>query len=279
MQTAVRLDTPVLSLGEGCMWHNARRMLCFVDIDGQKIYGFREREGIIFEITAPDRVGFIVPCGLNLIAGVRDTLCYVDIDKRTVEPRMCLKLPKWIRFNDGKCAPDGSLWVGVMTYERTRPDTATCGALYGIKRSGIFQTLAPMNIPNGMAWREGVYYHTDTATGCINAYDYSAQGISNRRTVIDTAGKSPDGFCIDDEGMLWVALWGESRIQRFTPVNGDMLPESVYVNEKNASCCCFGGDDMHTLYITTASKNGEQGGLYAYRADVKGPAPYECNVF
>ena len=34
MQTAVKLSTPPLSLGEGCMWHAARHMLCFV-VNGQ----------------------------------------------------------------------------------------------------------------------------------------------------------------------------------------------------------------------------------------------------
>lgn len=279
MQTAVKLSTPPLSLGEGCMWHAARHMLCFVDIDGKKIYGFREKEGIVFEIGTPDRVGFIVPCGKDLIAGVRDTLCFVDIDSHTVEPKLCLNLPDWIRFNDGKCAPDGNLWAGIMTYERTRPDTATCGALYGIGRGGIFQTLAPMNIPNGMAWRGSTYYHTDTATGCIDAYDYADSGISNRRVVVDTAGKSPDGFCIDDDDMLWAALWGSGRIQRFDPETGAAMSEYVEVNERNASCCCFGGDDMRTMYITTASENGEQGGLYSCRMDVTGPAPYDCTIF
>ena len=136
-----------------------------------------------------------------------------------------------------------------------------------------------MNIPNGMAWRGSTYYHTDTATGCIDAYDYAGSGISNRRVVIDTAGKSPDGFCIDDEGMLWAALWGSGRIQRFDPATGAAMSEYVEVNERNASCCCFGGDDIRTMYITTASDDGEQGGLYSCRMDVTGPAPYDCTIF
>lgn len=75
--------------------------------------------------------------------------------------------------------------------------------------------------------------------------------------------------------MLWVALWGAGRVQRYDPQTGRALKERIDVPESNASCCCLGGADGKTLYITTAQSDGQAGGgLYACRVEVSGPLPY-----
>ncbi len=61
----------------------------------------------------------------------------------------------------------------------------------------------------------------------------------------------PDGMCIDDEGKLWIAMWGGSQVLRCDPVSGENI-ECLKVPDRNVSCCTFGGEDMDILYITTA---------------------------
>lgn len=276
MLKAQRLPVPPLTLGEGPMWHSGRNALFFVDIEGRRLRGYREGTGLLLELETTDRIGFVVPHGAHLLAGVGTTLCTVDVDARRITPVFDLPHNVGVRVNDAKCDPDGRLFVGLMAFDRSRKDVADCGALLVVDSHGVMQTLAPMNIPNGMAWAgRNTFYHTDTATGCIDRYHRLPDGtIANRHQAIDIGGGAPDGFCIDDAGMLWVALWGAGCVQRFDPNTGRMLEERIALPEKNVSCCCFGGEDMHTLYITTASSCGETGGLYACRVPVSGHAPY-----
>ncbi len=272
MLHAVRQPVPPLSLGEGPVWHARRKTLYFVDIEDRLVYGYREGEGIVARIAAPDRVGFAVPWGDRLLAGVGTTLCQVNPDEGTLLPVRTLDLPAGLRFNDGKCDPEGRLWAGVMAVDRSRGDTAALGALYGIDGEGVFQTIAPMDIPNGMAWdAEGRFYHTDTSTGRIDSYRRRPDGtIEARRPAITVPEGVPDGFCMDAEGMLWVALWGGGKVQRFNPRTGLALAEIVVLPERSVSCCCFGGEAFQTLYITTAKGDDGNGGLYACQTQTRG---------
>ncbi len=276
MLHAIRQHTPPLALGEGPVWHMGRGALFFVDIEGRYLYGFREDEGVIARISAPEPIGFVVPWGAHLLAGVGVMLCRVDLDTEAIIPLRKLDLPSGLRFNDGKCDPEGLLWAGIMALDRSMPDTASRGALLGIDGDGVFQTVAPMDIPNGMAWSaEGDFYHTDTATGRIDRYRRYADGtIGERHPAFAVSGGAPDGFCIDTEGMLWIALWGGGSVQRFDPRSGRPLAEHIALPERNVSCCCFGGVDMNTLFINSGSGEGECGGLYTCRTDARGLPPY-----
>ena len=276
MYKAQRLSVPPLILGEGPLWHAERHVLFFVDIEGRRLRGYREGDGLVYEWETADRVGFVVPYGAHLLAGVGTTLCTVDVDTGRITPVFELPHRDGTRVNDAKCDPAGRLLVGLMAVDRSRRDVADCGALLTVDARGVMQENAPMNIPNGMAWTgEDTFYHTDTTTHGIDRYDRLPDGsISNRRRVIAVGEGAPDGFCIDDEGMLWVALWGAGCVQRYDPHTGRALAERIDLPERNVSCCCFGGADLRTLYITTASAEGESGGLYACRVPVGGPAPF-----
>ncbi len=96
----------------------------------------------------------------------------------------------------------------------------------------------------------------------IRAFDLDANGdIANERVVIDFyPGRSGDGMCVDAVGNLYVAaglhqlrdtsetLATRPGIHVISP-QGQLLafretPEDILTN------CCFGGDDLRTLYIT-----------------------------
>ena len=57
---------------------------------------------------------------------------------------------------------------------------------------------------------------------------------------------------IDSEGMLWIALWGGWGVVRYDPRTGERLGKIDLPVEKVTSCC-FGGDALDELYITSAS--------------------------
>lgn len=274
-----RIDGPSLLLGEGTVWHPARQWLCFVDIEGGLLFTYDPAKGQLDCMETGGMTGFVVPCKDQLVAGVADRLCLVHLDQKTLTPLMRVPMGAGLRFNDGKCDPQGRLWVGTMEANYADQASKGKGSLYCIREGTIVQQIVGMSIPNGMAWGEGgVFYHTDTATGCIDAYRIAADGsIHAQRQVVQFAATmgAPDGFCMDAEGMLWVALWGSGQVRRLNPVTGKMLPEVVALPEKNVSCCCFGGSDLGTLYITTAAGKGEQGHVYACSVPMRGTLPFD----
>jgi sugar lactone lactonase YvrE len=98
-------------------------------------------------------------------------------------------------------------------------------------------------------------YHTCSHERVIHAYDVDAGSgaASNRRVfaTFDPAVGVPDGSTVDAEGYLWSTHWGGSRITRFAP--DGRVDREIAMPVKNVTSCAFGGPDMSTLFVTTAS--------------------------
>ncbi|MFP7834985.1 SMP-30/gluconolactonase/LRE family protein [Marisediminicola sp. LYQ134] len=159
-----------------------------------------------------------------------------------------------VRLNEGGCGPDGRLYVGSMGYGGGEG----AGALYRLDRDRAVSTVFPsMTIPNGLQWSAdgATVFHCDTADNRITAYDFdSSDGtLTDPRPFVqlaeDSAG-SPDGFAIDDEGGLWVGMWGGKAVHRYDD-RGE-LSEVVTVAASNVTSCAFAGEGSSQLYITTS---------------------------
>ena len=96
-------------------------------------------------------------------------------------------------------------------------------------------------------------YTTDTRGGTIFAHDLAGglPGEPRRFVQFEDGWGHPDGMAVDAEGHLWVCHWGGSRITRFAP--DGTLERVVPVPTAQVTKCAFGGPDLTTLYITTAS--------------------------
>ncbi|MCG0040872.1 SMP-30/gluconolactonase/LRE family protein, partial [Escherichia coli] len=70
-----------------------------------------------------------------------------------------------------------------------------------------------------------------------------------------------DGMTIDQNGMLWVALFGGSRVVHIDPFQKKEI-NSISVPAKYVTCCAFGGRDLKTLYITTATEQMTENDSY-----------------
>ena len=61
----------------------------------------------------------------------------------------------------------------------------------------------------------------DSGTGRIDAFDFDASSgdITRRRTIvaIQEPGVAPDGLTVDEDGGIWVALWGGGAVRRYRP--------------------------------------------------------------
>jgi sugar lactone lactonase YvrE len=244
-------------LGEGAFWDHRNQRLYWVDIDGMKVHIFDPSTKVNRSFDTPTQVGTVVPKNkdeavialadgiylLNTNTGVITLLSDVEAD-----------IPE-NRFNDGKCDPNGNLWVGSMNTKQTAP-TAN---LYKVDVRGMAsKMLDRVTISNGIVWTKDkkTMYYIDTPTGSIQAFDFdaSSSSISNERVAVlvpESLGY-PDGMTIDEEDKLWVGLWNGNSVARFDPLSGKLLSK-IEVPAHNVTSCSFGGENFETLYITTAS--------------------------
>ncbi len=157
-----------------------------------------------------------------------------------------------IRMNDGACDPDGRFYCGSM-HEAAESGT---GTLFRLDADGrIDPVLTGLTISNGLDWTASgdTAYYTDSATGCIDRFDYDrGTGLTGRRAVatVDPRLGMPDGLTVDAEGGIWVALWGGSAVHRYAP--DGRLDQVIEVEAALVSSCTFGGPGLGELFITTS---------------------------
>ena len=157
------------------------------------------------------------------------------------------------RMNDAKCDPSGRLWAGTMPYE-AEPGAA---ALYRYDGKSVVPVLTEVTLSNGLGWSPDgtVMYHIDSGTQQINAYDFDpATGdLGGRRVIVtvDPAEGMPDGMTVDDDGCLWVAMWGGGEVRRYTPAG--VLDRTVALPVTQVTSCAFGGPAGDVLYVTSTA--------------------------
>lgn len=263
-------------LGEGPVWREADRSVWFVDIKGRRLHRYGVTDGAKQSWNAPDQIGFALPADDGaLICGIRGGL-YRFVPETGVfdlVARVEADRPQ-NRLNDGFIAPDGSLWFGSMDDDETKPS----GALYRYARGilerrddGYVVTNGPALCPQGRT-----LYHNDTLSRCIYAFDHEDGRLANKRLFARVSDGYCDGPSVDADGVLHVGLFNGWGVARFDP-SGRRL-ENIPFPVMTVTKAAFGGEDMRTLFCTTAwLNNGDKradqptlGGLYSVRVDRPG---------
>ena len=156
------------------------------------------------------------------------------------------------RMNEGACDPDGRFYCGSMAYDQ-RPGTA---ALYRLDPDrSVHVALEGVTVSNGLDWSpDGTRaYYDDSASGRVALLDYDRDtGLHGLRTFVEIEPRSgrPDGLTVDVEGGVWVALFGGSKIHRYTP-RGE-LDAVIELPVTKVTACTFGGPRLDRLFITTS---------------------------
>lgn len=263
------------NLLESCVWDEYSEQLYFVDILCRKIYILGASDNHLDEIEMQDYVGCVVPEEQGrLLAALSDGLYLVDLGLQMKEKIMDKSLPKGFRYNDGKCDAAGRLWVGSMAIDQENAEKGT-GSLYCIEKGKILLEYHGFSIPNGLAWDRNAsyFYHIDTPEKRVDRYRVREDASLLDKTTAISLGKdagSPDGMCIDSNGHLWIAMWGDGKVICADPSSGKVL-EEIPVPDTYVSCCTFGGKELDTLYVTTAcDREGNGGHLYMHKTNRRG---------
>jgi sugar lactone lactonase YvrE len=239
-------------LGEGPVWDHRSRRLVWVDILGGLVHLTSAGSGLTLSIPAGQHVGAVALRGSSsYLLAVRDGFAVLDGEE--VGPVTAVFDDPVLRMNDGGVDPAGRFLAGTMAYD----GAPEAGTLYVRDLDGsVRPVVEPVTVSNGLAWSEGgeVMYYVDSATGGVDIFDYDVDRglIANRRRhlSIEPAAGIPDGLTLDAEGCLWLALFGAGEVRRYSPAGS--LIARVEVPARQVTSCAFGGDELDTLFVTSA---------------------------
>jgi sugar lactone lactonase YvrE/DNA-binding IclR family transcriptional regulator len=255
-RTDVRCVIPASTfLGEGPHWSARDKKLYFVDILSPSVCVGDVDKGSYEQMPMPELIGFVIPRsrggfvagmhgevrGLDLKSGALTTLAQPEADR------------PGNRFNDGKCDRKGRLWAGSLAID-TSPGQ---GRLWRLDADGRTHEMDNgFHVSNGMGWSpdDKTFYFTDTAKQTIYAYDFDLDSgaIANRRVfaIVPEGEGKPDGLTVDGEGFVWSAHWDGWCVTRYDPEG--KVERVINLPVPRPTSCTFGGDNLQTLFVTTA---------------------------
>ena len=269
-------------VGEGVLWDAGRAVVWFVDIKRHRLWHFDPATGSNRFAEAPAAIGWAIPAeGGMLLCGLKDGLYTFDPETDGFT-KLCdvPGEPAGNRLNDACTDPWGRVWFGSMDDS----ETETSGRFYLFDR-GTIRPAGPSGIAitNGPAVNaDGSHiYFTDTLGKRIFVADLSEAGVSNLRLFADTGAlfpeAFPDGPVVDSSDHVWTGLYLGSCVARFTPEG--RLDCTVAIPARDITKMAFGGSDLRTAYVTSATKNMSAddmterplaGSLFAFPAPVAG---------
>lgn len=265
--TAVACATQTRAkLGEGCVWDTRGEAVWWTDIQGFELHRYTPATGEAVRWATPERLCCF---GLRerggLVAAFATGFAFYEPETGAIEwiARPEEHLPH-NRMNDGGIGPGGRLVAGSMN--EFAPEHT--GSLWSLAPDGTVTCLDEgYRVSNSICWSPDgrTMYAADSPTREIRAFDYDpATGQASNRRVFATTHQDPgvpDGSAVDADGYLWNAQWDGSRVTRYAPDGS--VDRVIPVPVSMPTCPVFGGPDLATLYLTSASGSLDAAGLDA----------------
>jgi sugar lactone lactonase YvrE len=269
-------------LGESPFWHPLEQQLYWVDIAAKLICRSNVFMGTVQTWAMPSEPGCIAPAhDGGLVIALRDGIYLAGEWGGELRKIAQLDYPiATTRANDGKCDALGRFWVGTYYEPRDLP----CAALYCVDARGhgdvhVRQMASQSQVANGLAWSPDnkTLYWADTGGGVVHAWDWEASSnVKSRQRdfaqfPVKPAGWQvgqygyygrPDGAAVDSAGNYWVAMYEGARVLQIAPT-GDVIAD-IATPAQCPTMLCFGGDDLQTLYLTTARQKRPETELEIY---------------
>lgn len=266
-------DNTQCQLGEGPLWHPLRKQLFWFDILGKRLHSKDQHWQFDDYVSAAGWTS-----ETTLLIATSNALRHFDIttgEHHVVTP---LEADNPVtRSNDGRADPQGGFWIGTMGIEAE----AGAGAIYRFYKGELRKLFAPLTISNAICFSPDgkTAFFTDTPTQQIMrvALDTDGWPIGKPALHIDlrSTGFRPDGAVVDAAGNLWNAQWGVGRVAGYDP-HGNFI-ESFPFAARQTSCPAFGGDNLGTLFCTSAAvglAGPEQGKTFATTTTYTGQAEH-----
>lgn len=247
-------DDRICELGEGPLWHPTRGQLFWFDIVGRQL--LTRTDGGPWTWSFP---GHVSAAGWvdhdHLLIATETGLELFDIETGRAAPVCPLEAENPVtRSNDGRADPYGGFWIGTMGKQAERK----AGAIYRYYKGELRQLYPDISIPNAICFSPdgGWAYWTSTTSRVVRRQRLSARdgwpvGEPEDWLNLRAEGLNPDGAVVDSKGRFWTAQWGANRVACYDQQARFM--GAVETTASQASCPAFGGGDLSTLFVTSAT--------------------------
>lgn len=254
-------------LGENILWDERLGCLWWTDILSCKLYRFKLESQTLLCWSTPERL-----CSFALTEQDNILLCAFESGFARFEPQSgeidwierCIERGVGQRMNDGRVDRQGRYWVGAMVEDAEISGAEQNANLYRLDHNKASVQLQGIGISNSLCWCPdgSTMYFADSVEGRIDQFDYDVNSgsASNKREFVKVEGVdvAPDGSCIDADGNLWNAQWQGACVQQYSSTGQSLV--RVDVPASQVTCCCFAGENLNLLCVTTARVDltGEQ---------------------
>jgi len=244
-------------LGECPVWDERSERVFWVDIEAGRLFA-ATLDGAETIWDLPERIGSF---GLTttthvVVMALASGFALYDLERRALD-RIPMRhdLGESVRFNDGKCDPNGNFWAGAMSEKDPRQPDAH---LYRLRPDlTIDVMLDGIRVSNSLAWSsDGArLFFADSPTRTILSWaSPEANAMLGPAEIF--AGPEvfrgvPDGSTIDADNRLWTAEWDGWRL--LVHDRRGRLTKEIPLPVRRPTSCCFGGPDLDILFVTTAT--------------------------
>lgn len=240
-------------LGESPIWLDDEKALYWVDMLAPSL-NRTDLAGETRKYGLPKITSAILPTADGLLLLAQDSMLRVDSFGQPPETILDYAAEMHdARFNDAKADALGRIWAGTLQLDPLR----NLGTIMRIDKNGASRVLEHgLTVPNGLDWSPDGrrLYFADSAAHSIWTCPFEPQtGEIDTPEVlirINPDHGRPGGLTVDTDGFLWVAHWDGWRVARYAP--DGRLDRTVFLPLPRPTSCCFGGEDMKTLFITTS---------------------------
>jgi sugar lactone lactonase YvrE len=249
------VDRTTATLGEGPIWDHRDGRLLWVDIAEGAINvlasDFRTRH-----IEVGENIGCIALTARpdTVVGALRSGWHWINVetgDKQLIAPSPAEKTH---RFNDGAVDHAGRFWTGTLEDSETKP----VGELFILDGDLTYRSVdRGFLCSNGITWstdRRWMFF-VDSRKHAVYRYRYDDEtgSAADRELFLDTSDLPgvPDGIEMDADDTLWCAFWDGAQVIGFDGRGAALV--TIPVPAIRPTSVAFGGPELRTMYITSAS--------------------------
>ncbi len=247
--------------GAGALWSTRESALYWVDTAGQQLHRFDPAQKLRDSWEFAETVGAVAECFHPtdlLISLGRDLARFSPDTGRLQRLHQAEPAHPGNRVGEGRCDAQGRFWFSTHAAH----GQGISGAAYRYTGgSQCKRTQVNLGAGHSPTWSldQRTLFWADPAQRRILACDFDAHcgAIGPTRTWLQLARHDgmPQSLCTDALGRIWLARAGTRAggISCHTPDSGEELLR-IPIPASHVTGCTFGGPDLCTLFITSASQ-------------------------
>ncbi|NEQ69003.1 MAG: SMP-30/gluconolactonase/LRE family protein [Symploca sp. SIO2D2] len=276
-------------LGECPLWHAKSDSLYWIDWCRNILYR-KKREGSSAEHIQLDRNirAFAFCRSGDLLLNLNGGLSLLNWENGELHEVISLSLGEEEQnVNDAKCDARGRFWFGTIS-------SSGKGRLlrFDPADKSLRTIREDIHTSNGIGWSADgeAFYYADSGKKIIwkCAYDLETGELGPFEDFADFSSidlGNPDGLAVDVEGCVWVAMWDGKCVLRISET-GKIL-RCIDFPVMRPTSCAFGGEDLKTLYVTSAAVDLEpqpaeqvlrSGNVFSMKVSIPGVPVAECAI-